>query len=104
MCKMLLFFQFQNLSSRENTGESILHLWIEKFREHLQHQGSNVEKDVNDETVPPSAEEIPKKFQSLDLEDSKAECPSIISADPFTERKSTFQGHAATVTNASQVK
>ncbi|XP_046652817.1 protein IMPACT-A-like isoform X1 [Daphnia pulicaria] len=88
----------------ENAGESILHLWIEKFREHLQNQDSNVEKDVHDDTVPPIAEEIPNKFKSLDLEDSKAECPSIISADPFTERKSTFQGHAATVTNTSQVK
>ncbi len=39
-----------------------------------------------------------------DLEDLKDECPSIISANPFTERKSVFQGHAASVTNVCQIK
>lgn len=78
---------------------------MEKLREHLQQKDSTTEKDIHDETsITPAAEDIPKKFSSLDLEDSKAECPSINSADPFTERKSTFQGHAATVTNASQIK
>jgi hypothetical protein len=77
---------------------------MEKLREHLQLNHSTTEKDAQDETVTPAEKEIPKKFSSLDLEDSQTECPSVISADPFTERKSTFQGHAATVTNASQVK
>lgn len=48
--------------------------------------------------------EVYNKFKDSELEGIQEECPSILSADPFTERKSTFQGHAATVTNAGQVK
>lgn len=91
-------------SYRDHMGESILHLWIEKMREHIQKTNLVLEQNDSCETQESSQVEVTKKLSVLDVEDSKEECPLIISADPFTERKSTFQGHVATVTNVSQVK
>lgn len=84
-------------------GESILHLWIEKLREHLQLTDTIPEQDTQETSESP-VEKLSIKLSISDLEDSKEECPNIISADPFTERKSTFQGHVANVTNVRQVK
>ncbi|KAI9555241.1 hypothetical protein GHT06_017756 [Daphnia sinensis] len=87
----------------DHAGESILHLWIEKLRELLQVVNPTTEEGVH-ETVAVAEDDVPKKFHVLENEDSEQECPPITSADPFTERKSTFQGHVATVTNTTQVK
>lgn len=90
---------------RDHVGESILHLWIEKLREHLQMIEPSAEPvNATEVTATIVEEDFPKKFSTLDLENSKEVCPPILSADPFTERKSTFQGHAAVVTNVHQVK
>ena len=72
------------------------------MREHLQEMEPSKEESFDETTR--VEEEIPKKFSFLHVDNSKEVCPPIISADPFTERKSTFQGHAASVTNAHQVK
>lgn len=61
-------------------------------------------EQVVHETVALVEDDIPTKFRVLEIEGSEQECPPITSADPFTERKSTFQGHVATVTNTTQVK
>lgn len=92
--------------NRDHAGESILHLWIEKLRELLQVVNPTDEQTVL-ETVTSTEYKIPQKsqkFRVLDNEDSKQECPPVTSTDPFTERKSTFQGHVATVINTAQVK
>ena len=80
-----------------NIGESILHLWIEKLREFLQ-----VKIPVCTPVEEASESEPEQRFyDDINLEE---ECPEITSATPFCDRKSTFQGHAATVTRPEQVK
>lgn len=108
---MLTVNIFEN---RDHAGESILHLWIEKLREHLETielestptvQDSNELSEIPKKVTRWTNEDSPiNKFSDLDLGDSMEECPSIQSANPFTERKSTFQGHVAPVVNVRQVK
>ncbi|XP_068084778.1 protein IMPACT-A isoform X2 [Anabrus simplex] len=82
----------------ENVGETVLYQWIEKVREVLQElseQPSNEEEavDTGDNTCVDS--NIPM---------SDYELPQIHHGDVITDRKSVFQGHAASVVTTDQVK
>lgn len=90
---------------RENIGESCIHIWIEKLRDYLRTKyPTDVESDLCSANNFITEEEPPKKIPVFDLAVVNEVCPEITSADPFCDRKSTFQGHVATVTNAEQVK
>ena len=87
---------------RDYIGESILHMWIEKVREYLQQRQSTEEEVSRTATA---AEENERQIKLLDVEvEADEECPTIISGEPFTDRKSKVQGHVATVTSVAQVK
>ena len=87
---------------RDYIGESILHMWIETVREYLK-QRQSTEEEVSRTAA--AAEENERQIKLLDVEvEADEECPTIISGEPFTDRKSKFQGHVATVTSVAQVK
>ena len=85
-------------------GESCIHLWIEKLRDYLRTKYHDVAELVTFNDVVIEEKEPEKKIPVFDVAGFSEKCPQIISADPFSERKSTFQGHAATVTNNEQIK
>ncbi|XP_071813062.1 protein IMPACT-like isoform X1 [Apostichopus japonicus] len=96
---------------RENEGECVLHLLAEKVRQHLQERddsksGSEVESSLetwisldgngSDSDTPSGAPSVPE---------AEIEIPEILHGEPFTDRKSTFQGHIAfPVMSVKQVK
>uniref|UniRef100_H2ZPV9 RWD domain-containing protein n=1 Tax=Ciona savignyi TaxID=51511 RepID=H2ZPV9_CIOSA len=73
----------------ENIGEGVLFLWIEAAREFMQDLSAN---DVQE--LPLTTEE----------NISCVNVPEIKHGEPLTDRKSTFQGHLATVHCANDVK
>lgn len=89
----------------DHAGESILHLWIDKLREYLQSRAS-AKLEEAEASSKKNDEPSPNKKITLNdsVDESEGECPLITSAEPFSDRKSTFQGHAATVTSVKQVK
>ena len=89
---------------RENIGESCIHIWIEKLRDYLRTKYPSEAASDLCSANNVITEEPPKKIPVFDLTVVNEVCPEITSADPFCDRKSTFQGHVATVTNAEQVK
>lgn len=91
----IIFIEFK----RENKGENILHLWIEKLREILHTTPNDVQPQKDSQ---PNEKSI--QCQVLNSSEPKEECPLIISSEPFVDRKSTFQGHVAQITTTSQVK
>ncbi|KAJ8042007.1 Protein IMPACT-B [Holothuria leucospilota] len=95
----------------ENKGECTLHLLVEKVREHLQMKKeeqedsdiSTLEKWSAFDTASNSSKEDDLILVSNREED--IEIPEILHGEPFTDRKSTFQGHIAfPVTCVQQVK
>merc|ERR1712013_763247 len=71
----------------ENIGEDILFLWVEKAREFFEKQ-----KDCTDTE------------NAADVIDEQVECPQIVTGPTLEDRKSVFQGHAATVMSLAEVK
>lgn len=95
----------------ENKGECTLHLLVEKVREHLQMKKEEQEdSDISTlkkwsafDTASNSSKEDDLILVSDREED--IEIPEILHGEPFTDRKSTFQGHIAfPVTCVQQVK
>ncbi|XP_042372755.1 protein IMPACT isoform X2 [Plectropomus leopardus] len=105
----------------EHVGESILYLWVEKIREFLVEKSQSSDtvehpEKVNvtaEEDVDDDDEEIPD-FRTLKLNTENAhlfmdhahdeELPPIKHGNTITDRRSTFQPHAAPVVTPRQVK
>ncbi|XP_065570782.1 protein IMPACT-like [Artemia franciscana] len=86
--------------AESNIGESVIYQWAEKVREFLQNKGDALQKLQAEETE----EEKARKQILKSIPIWTTPCPEIVSSEPFTERKSTFQGHIATVFTQDQVR
>ncbi|XP_075272421.1 protein IMPACT isoform X3 [Opisthocomus hoazin] len=107
---------------KQNLGESILYLWVEKIREVLveKAQSSDQEPDIKktseevDEDdgdiflvdYQPIQEDPIKMLNYVTCESQEVdeELPSIQHGNPITDRRSTFQAHLAPVVTTRQVK
>ncbi|KAL4234947.1 hypothetical protein ACF0H5_006589 [Mactra antiquata] len=106
----------------ENIGESIIYLWVEKIREHLQSKANSepvntdhgskrqvtmtTEVTGHDDDFDPSILlELQNYTTDHDQEPSDGiECPSISHGECVSDRRSTFQPHLAPVHHKSQIK
>ncbi|XP_057382568.1 protein IMPACT isoform X6 [Balaenoptera acutorostrata] len=105
---------------RENIGESILYLWVEKIRDVLIQKSQMTEPvpDVKKKTEEEDIEceddlilacqpENPVKALDFDVSENRTEIeelPPIDHGIPITDRRSTFQAHLAPVVCPKQVK
>ncbi|XP_068599830.1 protein IMPACT [Brachionichthys hirsutus] len=103
----------------EHVGESILYLWVEQIREFLMQKSQGSETDepgevnVTAEEEVDDAEDMPDfsmlKLNTIDphffMEHADdEELPPIKHGNTITDRRSTFQPHAASVVTPRQVK
>nr|XP_028592995.1 protein IMPACT isoform X9 [Podarcis muralis] len=107
---------------KQNLGESILYLWVEKIREFLIEKSQSSDsvgpdvKKITEETDLDYEENFSLEYQPLrecaavtlnfDLSESQEdeELPPIYHGNPITDRRSTFQAHLAPVVSPKQVK
>ncbi|XP_053252352.1 protein IMPACT isoform X5 [Podarcis raffonei] len=107
---------------KQNLGESILYLWVEKIREFLIEKSQSSDsvgpdvKKITEETDLEYEENFSLEYQPLrecaavtlnfDLSESQEdeELPPIYHGNPITDRRSTFQAHLAPVVSPKQVK
>ncbi|XP_076185934.1 protein IMPACT isoform X2 [Aptenodytes patagonicus] len=107
---------------KQNLGESILYLWVEKIREVLieKAQSSDPEPDIKktseevdeddgDDFIldyQPIQEDPVKMLNYITSESQEVheELPSIHHGNPITDRRNTFQAHLAPVVTPRQVK
>ncbi|XP_071593473.1 protein IMPACT isoform X2 [Heliangelus exortis] len=106
---------------KQNLGESIIYLWVEKIREVLieKAQSSDPEPDikktseeVNEDDgddflldCQPAQEDSIKMLSYIPSESQEdEELPPIHHGNPITDRRSTFQAHLAPVVTPRQVK
>lgn len=96
---------------RENDGECVLHLLVEKVRQHLMERDSDDKPDFSESSLETwiSLEEEQQLSSHTSaapsLPETEIEIPEIIHGEPFTDRKSTFQGHIAfPIVSVAQVK
>ena len=98
--------------SRDNIGETVIYQWIEKARAWLQdkvapHDSDQV-SEVSETEVQDSkniSEEYWTNFTYQKENDSNISSgPNIIHGDPISFKKSTFQGHVASILSTDQVK
>eukprot|EP00071_Canis_lupus_P043668 XP_022277225.1 protein IMPACT isoform X3 [Canis lupus familiaris] len=105
---------------RQNIGESILYLWVEKIRDvliqksQMTEPGPNVKKkteeedvDCEDDLILACQPEIPAKALDFGITENRTEIeelPPIDHGIPITDRRSTFQAHLAPVVCPKQVK
>ncbi|XP_067252942.1 protein IMPACT isoform X1 [Chanodichthys erythropterus] len=104
----------------ENTGESILYLWVEKIREFLMEKSQSAEGPETGKTM--TTEEEGHDYDEDDLPDYSVlklanqsaqlfsdasddeELPPIKHGETITDRRSTFQPHLAPVVTPKQVQ
>ncbi|XP_016328704.1 protein IMPACT isoform X3 [Sinocyclocheilus anshuiensis] len=104
----------------ENTGESILYLWVEKIREFLAEKSQSEDGPEMGKTV--TTEEEAHDYDEDDLPDysmlklanqsaqllssasDDEELPLIKHGETITDRRSTFQPHLAAVVTPKQVQ
>lgn len=85
----------------ENIGEDILFLWVEKAREFLQsHEGC--ERSADD--VDLLEEQVKAVVVAEDAGAKQVKSPRIVTGPTLEDRKSVFQGHAATVISLAEVR
>nr|KAF6358348.1 impact RWD domain protein [Pipistrellus kuhlii] len=105
---------------KQNIGESILYLWVEKIRDvliqksQMAEPGREVEKKTEEEDVESEVEvlvackpEPAERALGLDVgagQTETEELPPIDHGVPITDRRSTFQAHLAPVVCPEQVK
>ncbi|XP_043079325.1 protein IMPACT isoform X5 [Puntigrus tetrazona] len=102
----------------ENTGESILYLWVEKIREFLVEKsqssdGPEMSKTVTEEEGNDYDEDDIPDYGTLKLSNQSAqlfssssddeELPLIKHGETITDRRSTFQPHLAAVVTPKQI-
>ncbi|XP_076044233.1 protein IMPACT-B-like isoform X3 [Oratosquilla oratoria] len=85
----------------ENIGDSVIYLWVEQIRQFLITTGEKEER-VNKEKEKKEAELL-KKMSEMGVGSHDA-CPTIISGEIISDRKSHFQPHLAAVTSQDEVK
>ncbi|XP_055717071.1 protein IMPACT isoform X2 [Salvelinus fontinalis] len=105
----------------ENTGESILYLWVEKIREFLLEKSQSTdtveqpevrnmateEEEVADDVEIPDYRTLKLNKENVHLfenHSSDEELPPIKLGETITERRSTFQPHLAPVVTPRQVR
>uniref|UniRef100_A0A674ESL7 Impact RWD domain protein n=1 Tax=Salmo trutta TaxID=8032 RepID=A0A674ESL7_SALTR len=105
----------------ENTGESILYLWVEKIREFLLEKSQSTdtveqpevrnmateEEEVADDVEMPDYRTLKLNKENVHLfenHSSDKELPPIKLGETITERRSTFQPHLAPVVTPRQVR
>ncbi|XP_064791533.1 protein IMPACT isoform X2 [Oncorhynchus masou masou] len=105
----------------ENTGESILYLWVEKVREFLLEKSQSTdtveqpevrnmateEEEVADDVEMPDYRNLKLNKENVHLfenHSSDEELPPIKLGGTITERRSTFQPHLAPVVTPRQVR
>lgn len=93
---------------RDSIGETVLFQWIEKAREWLQDKATPGESqashsDVEDEEQIPEENWTDFKYQK-ETSTNVSSGLNIIHGDPISFKKSTFQGHVATIISTDQVK
>nr|XP_058896915.1 protein IMPACT isoform X8 [Kogia breviceps] len=105
---------------RQNIGESILYLWVEKIRDvliqksQMTEPGPDVKKKTEEEDIVCEDDlilacqpENPVKALDFDVSENRTEIeelPPIDHGIPITDRRSTFQAHLAPVVCPKQVK
>ncbi|XP_010572647.1 PREDICTED: protein IMPACT isoform X4 [Haliaeetus leucocephalus] len=107
---------------KQNLGESILYLWVEKIREVLieKAQSSDPEPDIkktSEEVDEDDGDDLLLDYQPVqedpikmlnyitsESQEADEELPSIHHGNPITDRRSTFQAHLAPVVTPRQVK
>lgn len=106
---------------KQNLGESILYLWVEKIREVLieKARSSDPEPDIkktSEEIDEDDGDDFLLDFQPIQEDPIKMlnyvtsksqedeELPPIHHGNPITDRRSTFQAHLAPVVTPRQVK
>ncbi|XP_067833882.1 protein IMPACT isoform X3 [Heptranchias perlo] len=103
----------------QNSGESILFLWVGKIRDFLQVKSQTAaavpetqqiteegEVDYQDDyliTCQPPAQQVTAIVDFSEGSEDE-QCPPITHGEPITDRRSTFQGHLAPVVTTKQVK
>ncbi|XP_067833872.1 protein IMPACT isoform X2 [Heptranchias perlo] len=104
---------------KQNSGESILFLWVGKIRDFLQVKSQTAaavpetqqiteegEVDYQDDyliTCQPPAQQVTAIVDFSEGSEDE-QCPPITHGEPITDRRSTFQGHLAPVVTTKQVK
>ncbi|XP_074676699.1 protein IMPACT isoform X2 [Strix aluco] len=107
---------------KQNLGESILYLWVEKIRDVLieKAQSSDPEPDIkktSEEVDEDDGDDFLLDYQPIqedpikmlnyitsESQEGDEELPSIHHGNPITDRRSTFQAHLAPVVTPRQVK
>lgn len=93
----------------ENIGESIIYQWIEKIKDILQSKVSLADVE-EEETVCKKKQKYryhkhkQKVVQETLVVPLAVQVPEIIHGEIITDRKSTFQGHVATITSVDEVR
>ena len=92
-----------NHNYRSNIGQNILFQWIEVVREELQ---SNNNEEFTDESLLESTIDNSIEIKETSAIDSAFEnkCPTIIHGEAILDRKSSFQGHVASLISVEQVQ
>uniref|UniRef100_A0A0P4VWR0 RWD domain-containing protein n=1 Tax=Scylla olivacea TaxID=85551 RepID=A0A0P4VWR0_SCYOL len=81
----------------ENTGESIVYLWVERIRQFMVEFGEEEEVQESQAQEVIAIQDTPKELaQEMD-------CPEIFSGEIISDRKSVFQPHLAAVHSQAQV-
>ncbi|XP_070536629.1 protein IMPACT-B-like [Ptychodera flava] len=104
-----------NQICKDNIGESVIYLMVEKLREFIEKKSEQIQSEDTTESAKELGEEEEEEVTETETEDAvqyqidsnddvEAEVPEIHHAEPLTDRRSTFQGHLAKVTNVQQVK
>ncbi|KAG0727346.1 Protein IMPACT-B [Chionoecetes opilio] len=81
----------------ENTGESIVYLWVERIRQFMVEFGAAEVEELPEEKVSATLKTPTEPTEETDP------CPEIISGEIITDRKSHFQPHLAVVRSQAQV-
>lgn len=85
-------------------GEVVLFQWFEYLRAWIDEK---VGQHPIEEEEDAAKQESTVEYEEIKIEKDSApsaDTPSIVSSEPFMERKSTFLGHAARVTSTEQVQ
>lgn len=86
------------ISFRQNIGGPVLYQWVETVKDYLSSKAVQNEDKCNVSDI-----QIEKPINDAP-EELIIEIPQIAHGETILDRKSTFQGHLATVTSANQVR
>lgn len=96
LCRQELCGHLENIYL-ENTGESIVYLWVERIRQFMVEFGEEEEVQESQAQEVIVTQETPKELTP------DTDCPEIFSGETISDRKSVFQPHLAAVHSQAQV-